>query len=130
MVELYNLNLNEVDIKNIIETNPDIKDVSKGEILKRIYILKQINCNDKIIKNIIISNPFYLNKSEEDIIKLIHKLTSIGLKNLDLLFDSNPDLLNKDAFEIDDFIMKKRKEYSLAEIVDMIDSNPYIIDEE
>ena len=47
-----------------------------------------------------------------------------------LLFDSNPWLLNKDLFEIEEFIEKKQEEgLLLEEIVDLMDSNPYVIDE-
>lgn len=130
MLELYNLGISELDIKNIIEMNPTIKNIPEEEILKLIMILKQVNCNDKMIRNIIISNPFYLSRIDTDIINLINKLASLGLSTLNLLFDTNPYLLNKDAFEIEKFLKKKQKDYSIEEIVDMIDSNPYIIEED
>lgn len=130
MLELYNLGISELDLKNIIEMNPDITNISEEEIRKLIMILKQINCNDKMVRNIIISNPFYLSRIDTDIINLINKLASLGLSTLNLLFDTNPYLLNKDTFEIEEFLKKKQKEYSIEEIVDMIDSNPYIIEED
>lgn len=129
MLELYNIGLNEADINNIIKINPDIKEVSSEKIQQLLNILKQINCSQQIIKNIIISNPYYLTRIDTNIIKLINKLKELGLSTLNLLFDTNPSLLNKDAFEIDDFIAKECKEYTLEEIADMIDSNPFIIDE-
>ena len=129
MLELNNLGLNEIDLKDIIETNPEVTELSDDEIKNQIEILKQINCNNDTIKNIIVTNPFYLTRLDDDILKLINKLTSLGINNLNLLFNSNPHLLNKDAFEIDDFIKEQQTKYTFEEIVDMIDDNPYIIDE-
>lgn len=129
MLELYNLGINEAEIKDVFEINPQIKNISSEQILKLITILKQIDCNDRIIRNIIITNPFYLTRLDTDIINLMNKLVSIGLRNLNILFDTNPYLLNKDAFEIDNFIKEQQKKYSLEEIVNIIDNNPYIIDE-
>lgn len=130
MLELYKLGIKESEIRNILAINPSIQNLSESEILKLIMLLKQINANDRIIRNIIISNPFYLNRTDTDIIKLIKTLTHIGLSNLDILFDTNPYLLNKDDFEIEEFINNKIQSYSKEEIMDMIDNNPYIFDEE
>ena len=95
-----------------------------------IKILKYIDCLDRHIQNILICNPFYLYRSIDDVVKLIKKLLEIGMTNINLLFDSNPFLLNKDAYEIDDYINKKiNNGKTLEDIVDEIDSNPYIIDE-
>lgn len=129
MLELNNLGLTEIDLKDIIETNPEITKLSDDEIKNQIDILKQINCNNETIKNIIVTNPFYLTRLDDDILKLINKLTSLGLNNLNLLFNSNPYILNKDVFEINCFIKEQQTKYTLEEIIDMIDDNPYIIDE-
>lgn len=127
MLELYNLGIMEKDLKHISETNPEIKETTSEEIIKLINILKKIKCNNNVIKNIIITNPFYLTRLDTDIIELINKLDSIGISNLNYLFDANPYLLTKEAFEIEDFIKEKSKDYSLEEIIDMIDTNPFII---
>ncbi len=130
MKELYNLGLSEIDIKNIIETYPEIKDLTDEEIAKNIEILKNINCNDKHIRNILIANPYYLNRSINDIKSLIMKLKEINIVNINLLFDSNPFLLNRDSYEIDEYIKKELEEGKKLEIiVDELESNPYIIDE-
>ena len=129
MLELYNLGISEKDIKYILETNPEIEEISRKEIINLINILKQINCSSPIIKNIIITNPFYLTRVDTDIIELINKLEQLGLSNLNYLFDANPYLLNKDVFEIDKFIKEQTKKYSPKDIIDMIESNPYIIDD-
>lgn len=130
MVELLNLGLTEEEIKNIYETNIDIKYSSEEEIIKLIEILKEINCTSKEIQNIIVSNPFYLTRLHEDIIKLINILIKLGFKNLNLLFDTNPYLLDIDDFEIENFINTKTNNYTKEEIINMITSNPYIITEE
>ena len=47
-----------------------------------------------------------------------------------LLIDSNPFLLNNDSYEIDEFILKKKNDgLTISDISDLIDSNPYIINE-
>ena len=129
MLELYKIGITDLDLKDILETNPKITDISDEDIHKLINILKQINCNNQTIKNIIISNPFYLTRLDTDIINLINKLTTLGLNTLNLLFDSNPYLLNKDDFEIEDFVNDQLEKYTLEEIIDIIDNNPFIIDE-
>ncbi len=129
MQELFNLGITENDIKEMLETFPNIKDIDENNIKKLITILKRVGCSNRTIKDIIISNPFYLDRLDTDIIKLIQKLESIGLENLNILFDTNPYLLNKDAFEIDDFIKEHIQNYSLEEIAEAIDDNPYLLDE-
>lgn len=128
---LYNLGFNDNDIKNMLEICPNIQYLTDEEILANIEILKSINCNDRHIRNILISNPFYLDKNNEDIINLIKKLKEINIENINLLFDSNPFLLSKDAYEIDEYINKEVKNgKDIDSIVDEFESNPYIIDED
>lgn len=130
MLELYNFGLSDFEIKDMIEICPEILELSKPEILNNIDLLNNIGCSERCIKNIITSNPFYLNRTLEDIISLINKLIKIGVTNIDLLFDSNPFLLNKDAYEIDEYInIEKNKGKSLSDIVEEFESNPCIIDE-
>ena len=43
---------------------------------------------------------------KDDVIDLINKLFEIGVTNINLLFDSNPLLLNKNSYEIDNYIEK------------------------
>lgn len=130
MIELYNLGLSENEIKNIIEMCPEIINFSNDDIVDNIKVLKDIDCLDRHIRNILICNPFYLYRDIEDILNLINKLLEIGMTNINLLFDSNPFLLNKDDYEIDDYINKQISAgKTIEDIVDEIDSNPYIIDE-
>ena len=130
METLYKLGINDNDMKYILEQLPEILETKEQDIEEKIYLLEYIGCNERHIRNIIISNPLYLDRITSDIIKLINKLNNYGFTNLDLLFDSNPFLLNKDAFEIEEYINQRlSKNNSLEDIIDEFETNPYIIDE-
>jgi len=127
---LFNLGVTEQEIKYILEICPEILELNGEKIINNIEILKIINCNERHIRNIILSNPFYLGCSKDDIIDLINKLLEIGITNINLLFDSNPLLLNKNSYEIDDYIKEEiKKGKNINDIVDELECNPYIIDE-
>ena len=75
------------------------------------------------MKNIIIFNPWLFNRSYDELNKLKNKLISIGITNLNITFDTQPLLLNKEIFEIDDFINEQiKKGLEINEIADIIDS--------
>ncbi len=113
--------LSQLDIQSIIEINPNIRYLSAEEIIKKIELLKSINCNDNQIKNIIVANPWYLSNSIDKAIKLIQKLNSIGITNLNIVFDTNPNLLDNTSEEIDRLISKRKKEnVSIDDIIDEI----------
>ena len=132
MIEiLFNLGIREEDLKFMIEQVPGILDMSDKEINDKIDMLRYVGCVDRHIKNIIISNPYYLDRLDDDILKLIGYLKQVGFSNINLLFDSNPFFLDKDVFEIKEYIDNKINDgYDISDIVDLISSNPYIIDEE
>ena len=130
MKELYDIGFDEENIKNMLETCREIKELDENDIIKSIDVLKNINCNNNQIKNILISNPFYLCRSNGDILRLFELLVNLGLSDLNLLFDSNPYLLNKDEYEIKDYVdieLKKGKE--INDIIDELESSPFIIDQ-
>lgn len=127
---LFELGINEDDIKSMIELCPMITDMSDDEIKKKIDMLSFIGCNNRHIRNIIVSNPNYLDRIDDDIVKLINYLNKIGVSNIYLLFDSNPYLLNRDVFEIEEYVNNRYEDgMSFEEILDELESNPYIIDE-
>lgn len=127
---LFGLGINDNELKSMFEQCPFIMDMSDEEIKEKIEILTYIGCNERHIRNIIASNPYYLDRMNEDLLKLINYLKKIGVSMINLLFDSNPYLLNKDDFEIREYIDGRlKKGDSLEEIVDELESNPYIIDE-
>ncbi len=127
---LKSLEISEKTISQMIERCPNIKELSKREILEKIEILKEINCNNIQIRNIVSSNPMYLDRSNTDVKKLIEKMNELGFSTLNILFDGNPYILNLDAFEIENYIKERQKNGELLEdIVDDMESNLYIFQE-
>ena len=124
---LLDLGLTETDIKMIRE---DVDEIDQNDFKSNIKLLKALGCDNSSIKNIIIGNPFFLHRSNRDFAKLISYIQQLGFTHINLLFDSYPFFLNKDDFEIRDFIEKRLNiGEELEDIIDEIDSNPMIIDE-
>lgn len=118
---LLELGIDVKDINNIIEMNKNLVDYE--DYKKNVEVLKMIGCDDKEIRNIIISNPNFIIRSNSDVVKLIKAFNSYGFTDLDMLFDSNPYLLNLDDFELIDFFNKKEKEgLSKQEIIDLVET--------
>lgn len=130
MEELFNLGIDDDTIKDMLEINPEIKDMDELDIIKKKYLLMHIGCTDRQIINIISSNPEYLSRFDEDILKLIQRLLELGFSSLNILFDSNPYILNLDDFEINSYVNQRIKNgEKLNDIVDDLDSNPYMFNE-
>ena len=111
----------------MIEITPEIKDMTSKEIIDKRVLLENINCNDSQIKNIISSNPQYLNRTNAEIMILIQKLNNLGFDTLNILFDSNPYILSLEPFEIENYINNRISMGELLEeIIDDLDSNPYL----
>ena len=104
MQELFNLGIQESDIKAMLEINNDIKDLSSQEIYEKEIILTNVNCTKNQMKNIISSNALFLTRTNEEIIQLINCLKKYRFDTLNILFDSNPYILNLDDFEIENYI--------------------------
>ena len=104
---LYNLDLNENEILDIVEANGEVQDLSEEEMIKYIYVLIDIGCTQKQIHTIITSNPAYFSRDVEDVGTFLRKLKSYDV-DVSLALEANPWLLNKDSFELDDFINEKR----------------------
>ena len=127
---LKKIGISEKTINQMEEICPNIKDLTKKEVLNKIEILKNINCDDIQIRNIVSSNAMYLDKSNTDINKLINELRKLGFDNLDLLFDGNPNILNLDDFEVRKYIKDRERNGELLEdIVDDMSSNLFIFEE-
>ena len=97
------------EIKHMMDTNQDIGSIPDNDIYALIDILGNVGCMSNHIKNIFLCNPFYLNRSVEDINILIGKLKEIGLTNLNILFDTNPYILNLTDKDIDKIYKDKIK---------------------
>lgn len=109
------------EIKNMMDTNIWIDRISDQSLQNLITILENINCSKKQIKNILIANPFYLNIEEEKVLDLLSLLKEMKFTNLNLLFDSNPFLINLTREEFENLLKKKREEsLSIEEIKDYI----------
>lgn len=111
------------DFKNVLDANPFIEKLDDLEIENNINFLKEVDCSYEQMKNIIIFNPWLFNRSYDELNKLKNKLISIGITNLNITFDTQPLLLNKEIFELDDFINEQiKKGLEINEIADIIDS--------
>lgn len=130
MQEIYNLGISENTIKNMIEINPNIVNITEKEISDKIKLLKSVGCTDNQVTNIISSNALYLDRTNEEVVKLIKYLLEIGFNTLNILFDSNPYILNLEAFEIEKYINDRKNKGELIEdIIDDLDSNTYLFNE-
>lgn len=130
MDELFDLGLSDETLKNMIELNPLIMKLSNEKVLDKINLLKSINCSSNQISNIIGSNSMLLTRSNTDIIKLINYLNGLGFSSLNILFDSNPYILNLDIFEVNNYIEDRISKGELLEdIIDDLDSNTYLFNE-
>lgn len=119
----------EIDV--ILSKCDDIKYAKKEEVRKIIKILQDNNCNNKIMRKIIMQNPSFLIRKYEKIKEIIDILKEYGIENIELCFIIYPELLNKSAYEIDNFYIKKHQEgYSNEEINDILETEPYLIDDE
>ena len=98
------------EIKNMMVANDDLENVLDQDILDLINILIDVGCHEEHIMNIFICNPFVLSRNISDIKSLIKKLESLKIKNLYMVFDSNPYLLNLTINEIDNIYKNKKKE--------------------
>ena len=130
MKELLKLGFSECTIDEMLNQNPNIKDITYEELYQKIDILKNIGCSEEQVLNIIGSNPMYLDRSNNDVIKLLAFLDKLGFTVLSILIDSNPYILNLDVFEIDDYVKSRLSNRELLEdIVDDLDTNTYLFNE-
>jgi len=130
MEELFKLGISKNGVRDMLELNPNIKEISNEEVKEKIELLKTINCSEKEIMNIISSNSLYLDKTKTECLKLFKYLIDLGFDTLNILFDSNPYILNLEPFEIENYINNKKEEgQSLEDIIDELDSEPYLFNE-
>lgn len=109
------------EIKNMMDTNIDIDNINDEILMKLIAILKDNGCSDLKIKNILLANPFYLSKSVEGMENLVEAMKGIGLDYLEMIFESNPFILNMEKEDFVELVDKKKKEgFNEAEIKSFI----------
>ena len=130
MKELYNIGICEKTLKSMMGVNPELSELSDKEIKEKEKILKDNNCSDNQVLNIISSNSLFLNRTNGEINKLICYLKETGFTCLNILFDSNPYILNLEVFEIKNYIdVRLNNGEELDDIVDDLDSNPLLFQE-
>ena len=130
MKELYNLELSDNTINAMCELNPEVKDLTEEEIIEKEELLESLGADRQEVINIISSNSMYLSRTNEEIKNLVECLKKYGFTNLDVLFDSNPYILNLDPFEIDNYIKDRvSKGEDISDIVDDLDSNTFLFNE-
>lgn len=112
------------EIKIMMDTNEYIEYVNEKSINSLVTLLRNNNCSDQDIKNIFICNPFSITNNINDISNLIDKLKEYKISNLNLLFTSNPYILNMSDKELDTLYNKKKSEgLNNSEIIDYINYN-------
>ena len=127
---LIELGVSENTILSMVELNPQIKDISEIELKNKIEILKNINCSNTQIIDIITSNANFFNTIDDDNIKLINYLSELGFNCLNILFDSNPYILNLEVYEIKNYINNLlKKDLKLEDIVDELSNNTLLFNE-
>lgn len=99
--------LNEDEFLELLKINPDIKNADEEDIVALISILKSIDLQAEQIRKVIIANPFYLTRTPNDIEKLFEAFKSLDVTYLDSILLNCPWLLDKDSFEIEDYIENK-----------------------
>ena len=121
----------EDEIKELLQDNEFIPKQSKENLSRILRILSNQKCSNKIMRNVIKSNPYILTRDPDSLEELIYKLKEYGIIHIELLADTYPFILNKNAYEIDTFFFKQIKEgKSEEEAKELLESEPYLIDEE
>lgn len=109
------------EIVELIKIDENIKEIDSNEVKNLISFLKKTHIKDETIKETIYRNPYLLERTDEELKELFKKLFSINIKDLDDLVMRNPEILSAEPFEIEDFLIAKRKEgYKIEDILDMI----------
>lgn len=130
MEDLIDVALDDTSIRAMVEMNPNVKELSMEEIRNKMRILQGIGCSLNQAINIITSNSMFLDRSDDEVINLIKYLSSKGFSTLNILFDSNPYILNLEVNEIDSYINNRLKNNEiLSDIIDDLDGNPILFNE-
>ena len=104
------------EITNMMDSNQEIEKIEDKDIYELIDILINIGCINSQIKNIFICNPFCISRNIIEIQKSIDKFKELKLDNLNIIFDSNPYLLNLDEKEIETIYNNLEKDSAKEEI--------------
>ena len=124
---LKDLGITEEEFNEISSINMFLESMDEDDVRGPILFLRDFGCSDAMIKNTIISDAFFLSRMVTDLVKTVQKLEEIGMIKDDIseLIDGYPYILERDAFEIDEYVKRKAAEgMSPDEICDRIYDNP------
>ena len=111
------------EFQNMLLDNPDISDITDNSILTIINYLVDNGCSNSQIRNILIANPYILSSDLDEISILIDRFKKL-FDNINLLFDSNPFILNWNLKKLNNFISKMiDSDYSMEYIYDYLLNN-------
>ena len=120
---LYNLDISEKEIMEMIRNNKELLFLDDEKIKEVIYFLVKGGCTQKNIRNIIVANPYCFGRDVSDMEEVVGKFTGLGINDIDMFLENNPWLLSKDGFEIDEFITEKQNEgIEKEDILDMLET--------
>lgn len=130
MEELLKIGISDSTIKEMLDKESFLKDLTNKEIIEKISLLIKSGCTEEQIADIISTNPHYLVRTNIEIIKLIALLSTLGFTKINYLFEGNPRILSLDDYEIINYVHKKQNEgISLSDIVNDLESNTALFDE-
>lgn len=104
MLELINFGINENTVMDLLNSNPNFKQLTMKEVNEKIVLLKNILCNDEQIENIINTNSSYLMKSNSEIVELFNTLFDLGFENINEMVDLNPHILSLKSTDIKKYV--------------------------
>lgn len=120
---LYNLDISEKEIMEMIRNNKELLFLDDEKIKEVIYFLVKCGCTQKNIRNIIVANPYCFGRDVSDMEEAVDKIKGLGINDIDMFLENNPWFLSKDGFEIDEFITEKKNEgMEKEDILDMLET--------
>ena len=96
---LYNLDISEKEIMEMIRNNKELLFLDDEKIKEVIYFLVKCGCTQKNIRNIIVANPYCFGRDVSDMEEVVGKIKGLGINDIDMFLENNPWLLSKDGFE-------------------------------
>lgn len=102
---MLSIGLNDEEKKEIFTKDDSFLEYNEIYGLKNIELLRGIGCSNRSIKEIVVSNPWFLNNLPDDtkeLVKYLHDFLKV--RDFNDLFHSNPLLLSKEKFEIEEFV--------------------------
>ena len=120
----------EKEIEKLLEEEPNLKYMDKKDARNIIKILTENKCSNRVLRSLILRNPSFLLRKYSEIKELIDIILEYGIENIDMMFYIYPNILNKSAYEIDNFFIKKHQQGLSNDLIcDILEVEPFQIDE-